>query len=146
MITERQEEQAALHALGLLEGADRSAFDAKLPSNAELRSLVDSFTESTAALALAAPQVAPPSALKDRILSAAETPATAPGEVIEFSLTRLAPWALAACATFASLWFGYQTLNLRTENLSLRTEREQPRSPTRWRRASSRSARCSPRT
>lgn len=124
MITERQEEQAALHALGLLEGADRSAFENELTTSTELRALGNSFSECTATLARAAPQVEPPTALKDRILSAAKTPATAPGEVIEFPLTRLAPWALAACATFAAVWFGYQTLNLRTENLSLRTERE----------------------
>ncbi len=124
MITERQEEQAALHALGFLEGAERPAFDAELTANAELRALVASFAETSAVLALAAPQVTPPPALKERILSAAKSSAAVPDEVIDFSLTRLAPWALAACATFAAIWFGYQTLNLRTENVSLRTERE----------------------
>ncbi|MBI3886128.1 MAG: anti-sigma factor [Opitutae bacterium] len=122
MITERQEEQAALHALGLLEGAERSAFEHELAGDAELRALVASLGETSAALALTAPQIVPPAALKDRLLAAA--PPRAAAALVEFPLARYAPWAVAACATFAALWFGFQTFRLRAENQSIRTERD----------------------
>lgn len=124
MITERQEEQAALHALGLLEGAERSAFEAEIAAQPELHALVVSLRESTAALALAAPQIAPPAALKSRLLASIEAPAPKPAVVVAFPFARVIPWAVAACAMFAASWFGYRTMHLRSENQMLRTERE----------------------
>jgi anti-sigma-K factor RskA len=121
MITERQEELAALHALGLLEGAERTAFEAELAGNRELQALVAAFTESSSALALSAPPVEPPSALKARILEAA-TPTA--GTVTAFPLARFAPWAIAAALAIAATWLATQNLALRNQNLSLRTERE----------------------
>ena len=121
MITERQEELAALHALGLLEGAERNAFEAELAGDAGLRALVDSFAESTAALALAAPAVEPPAGLKARILEAA-SPASA--NVVSFPLRKLMPWAIAAGLALAAGWLATQNMALRNQNDSLRTERE----------------------
>ena len=129
MITERHEELAALHALGLLEGAERSAFESELAGNAELRGLVDSLAESTAALALAAPQIEPPAGLKNRVLAACTAPAgdgageSPGGKVIAFPLLRLAPWAMAAALAVAAIWLARQNLFLRQENSTLRTER-----------------------
>ena len=129
MITERHEELAALHALGLLEGAERSAFESELAGNAELRGLVDSLAESTAALALAAPPVEPPAGLKNRVLAACTAPAgdgageSPGGKVIAFPLLRLAPWAMAAALAVAAIWLARQNLFLRQENSTLRTER-----------------------
>ena len=122
MITERQEELAALHSLGLLEGAEKSAFVAELAGNAELRALVDSFVESSAALALAAPPVEPPVSLKASILAAVEAPAG--NKVVAFPVVKFIPWAAAAALALAAAWFGQQTAALRSENASLRTERE----------------------
>ena len=129
MITERHEELAALHALGLLEGAERSAFESELAGNAELRGLVDSLAESTAALALTAPQVEPPAGLTSRILAACDEPARkdttespAPN-VTAFPLLKFAPWAMAAALTVAAAWLARQNLYLSQENSTLRTER-----------------------
>jgi anti-sigma-K factor RskA len=129
MITERQEELASLHALGLLEGAERSAFEAELAGNAELRALVDSLTESSAALALAASQMEPPATLKARILEACAEPgrsaaAQPAGTVTPFPMNRFLPWAAAAAFAVAATWLATQNMALRNQNASLRTERE----------------------
>lgn len=130
MITERHEELAALHALGLLEGAERSAFESELAGNTDLRALADALAESTAALALAAPSVEPPAGLKDRILAActepgrSAVPATPDAKVIAFPLLRFAPWAMAAGLAVAATWLFTQNQALRNENTSLATERQ----------------------
>lgn len=122
MITERQEEQAALHALGLLESADRMAFETEIAAAPELRAWVARLRETSATLALAAPQISPPAALRARVMDSAVSAPPVPEDVIEFPFARLIPWAIAACAMFAATWFGYRTMNLRAENNSLRTE------------------------
>ncbi len=122
MITERYEELATLHTLGLLEGAERSAFESELTSSADLRALVRSLAESTAAFALTAPAVEPPAGLKDRILAA--VPATPGAQVIAFPLLRFAPWAVAAGLAVAATWLFTQNQALRNENTALTTERQ----------------------
>lgn len=126
MITERQEELAALHAFGLLEGAERTEFEAQLATNAELRALVASLAETAAMTALTAPQIDPPAALKDRIMSAATKPASAPlpDNVVPFSLLKFAPWAIAAGLAIAATWLGTQNFSLRSENANLVTEKQ----------------------
>ncbi len=121
MITERHEELAALHAFDLLEGAERLAFERELAGNAELAGFVASLRETTAQLALAAPPVAPPSALRERLLAAAAVPA-APG-IVPFSLARFAPWGLAAAFALVAALLLTRNLTLRTENETLLTER-----------------------
>jgi len=122
MITERHEELAALRALGLLEDAERSAFESDLARHPEVRALADSLAESTAALALTVPQVGPPAGLKDRILAEAGAPAG--GQVVAFPLLKFAPWAVAATLALAASWLATQNLALRNENGALHTERE----------------------
>lgn len=122
MIDERHEELAALHALGLLEGAERQAFESELAGNPELRALVDALTESGAGLALTVTQVDPPPELRSRILAAVEPPAGA--KVVSFPLLRVAPWAVAATLAIAATWLTTRYVALRTENQSLQTERE----------------------
>lgn len=122
MISERHEELAALHALGLLEGAERSAFESELAGNAELRALVENLAASTAALALVAPPVEPPAGLRDRILAA--VPANADTKVVAFPLRRFAPWAVAAGLAVAATWLFTQNQALRDANAALTTERQ----------------------
>ena len=122
MITERQEELAALHALGLVEGAERSAFESELAGNAELRAFADSLAECSATLALAAPPVELPGGLKERVLAAATAPAS--DRVIGFPLLRFLPWAMAAALAIAATWLATQNLSLRNQNSTLQTERE----------------------
>ncbi len=123
MITERQEELAALHAFGLLEGAEKAEFEAQLAANAELRALVASLADTPAMAALAAPQVEPPAALKARIMAAAGEKVS-DQKVVPFSLARFVPWAIAAGFALAATWFGTRNVSLETENANLRTERQ----------------------
>jgi len=130
MITERHQESAALHALGLLEGAERASFESELAGNRELQVLVDSLSATSAALALTVPQVEPPATLKTSILNAVSASTTAaPVEpeapkVIPYSFNRWLPLAAAAGLAITALWLGSQIQALRQENIALRTERE----------------------
>jgi anti-sigma-K factor RskA len=132
MITERHEELAALYALGLLEGVERSTFESELAGNPELAALVDSLSGTATDLAFAAPQVPLPPELKQRILAAtaAAVPAAAPsvaaakeGSPAAFPLLRLVPWGLAAALAITTTWLAFQNLSLRTENNVLSSER-----------------------
>ncbi len=122
MITERHEELAVLHTLGLLKGTERSAFESELAGNAELAGLAGSLDDTAAELALAAPQLTPPAGLKQQILDAAPAPALAP--VVAFPLLRFAPWAAAAALTVAATWLAFHNISLQSENTTLRTERQ----------------------
>ena len=123
MITERQEELAALHAFGLLEGAELREFETQAAADSELRALVLSLGETAALTALAAPQIDPPAALKARILALAITPAPE-NKIVQFPVARFAPWAVAAALALAAIWQGSQNFSLRSENANLRTERQ----------------------
>lgn len=129
MITERHQELAALHAFGLLEGAERAAFESELAGNQELQALVASLTDTAAALALTAPQVEPPASLKASILAAASasttaTPVEVEAKVVPFPVTRWLPLAAAAGLAITALWLGSKNMALRRENIALRTDRE----------------------
>lgn len=122
MITERQEELAALYALGLLEGAEREAFEAELSSNPELARRARQLQETTADLALSAPPMVPPPELRERVLAAVGSAASQPAAPAPVTRFRFAPWGLAAAlAVFAGL-LGYGNRVLREENQSLRDE------------------------
>ena len=129
MITERQEELATLHALGLLEDAEQRAFVGELAGNAELAALINSLDDTAAQLALAVPPLVPPAGLKNRIIEACTEPgrvaaaAPAGASVVAFPLLRLAPWAVAAALMVAATWLAFHNLSLQTENDALRTER-----------------------
>jgi anti-sigma-K factor RskA len=104
MIDERMEEQAALYALDDLEGEEKSAFEAELAGDEELRRLVDELRETVASLAHTAPPRVPPPELEQRILGAIRSEPVRP----QFAARRTwIPWAAAAalalfCAVLAS--------------------------------------------
>ena len=125
MISARHEELASLYTLGLLEGAERSAFESELARDTELQSLEASLAETTAALALSAPLYAPPAALKARVLAvaSAEKRPRLPVPPL-FAFPRWLPLAAAAGLAVATVWLGTQNLSLRGQNATLRTERE----------------------
>lgn len=124
MTTERHEELAALYALGLLDGAEKRSFEADLAGNPALRAIVDDLSESSAALALAVPQVEPPHELRGRIL-VSSPPANSPvATVLPFPLARALPWAAVACLTISTVFFATRAISLRSENDALRTERQ----------------------
>ncbi|RXK56011.1 anti-sigma factor [Oleiharenicola lentus] len=126
MITERHEELAALHALGLLDGNDRSAFESELSGSQEFQGLVASLAEPTAALALAAPSIPVPAGLKASVLAActpsSETDRPAPAATVEFPLWRYVPWAAAAAFALSTTWFATQAFSFRSQNDSLRAQ------------------------
>jgi anti-sigma factor ChrR (cupin superfamily) len=68
MISEHQQEQASLYALGALAAAEKQEFEMTLRSQPELRALVHSFQGAAEAMAKAVPPVAPPPELRARIL------------------------------------------------------------------------------
>lgn len=102
MISEAQQDQAALYALDLLSAAEDSAFAREMAASAELQTLVRELREAGASLALAVPSTALPSpALKQHIMQQiAESAATPePENVIRppaFRFGAWLPWAIAA--------------------------------------------------
>ncbi len=124
MITERHEELAALHALGLLEGAERDAFERKMAGDGALKSLVDSLFETTARLALTAPPANPPVALRAHVLEAATASTAASGT----RLPRLVPFirwlppVMAAGLVITALWLGIRNSELQRDNADLRQQ------------------------
>ncbi len=69
---------AADHAVGLLDGAERAAFEAHLAGCAECRAEARAYAETAALLARALPRAEPPPALRARILAEARRPRLVP--------------------------------------------------------------------
>src|SRR5262249_16548569 len=97
MISEEQQDQAALYALGLLGADEDAAFESELRANAELRDLVRELREAAGGLALTAPSLLPPASLKQRIMGeiAVETKRVVPMPTRRASFGWV-PWAIAA--------------------------------------------------
>ena len=103
MIDETLQDQAALHALGMLQGEEASAFQAALKGNAELQMMVDEIAESAAALAHALPCAKAPPDILPRLLAqmrAERLPAPA-AQAAETEANWM-PWALAASIALAA--------------------------------------------
>ncbi len=98
-MNEELEEQASLYALDLLEGAERSAFEARLADDAALCNRVEELREAAAHWALAAPRREPPPHLEAKILEAIR--AHGPARNASASSLAWLPWALAACLALA---------------------------------------------
>jgi len=80
MITEQQQEQASLYALGALEGAEACAFAGELRGNRELARLVRELQRTADLLALASPAMTPPPALKQKVLDRIDALVAAPSK------------------------------------------------------------------
>ncbi len=126
MIDEHQEERASLYALGLLEGTELTQFQAILAGQPELRSLVDQLVAAASNIAFMAPAMAPPTALKDRLMAqiaTRPTPAEPPaGYVLPFRLSFWVPLAAAAGFALTAIWFGQLYLTTHTENALLQDQ------------------------
>lgn len=68
MISEQQQEQASLYALGALTAAEKQDFETNLRSQPELRALVRDLQSTAEALARSVPAVTPPPELRARVL------------------------------------------------------------------------------
>ena len=130
MITERQEELAALHAFDLLEAEERLALVTELAANPELQVLVARLTATAATLALSGAQLNPPAELKQAVLAACSAASLIQpdqpmdAKIVSFSFFKLIPWAAAATLALATAWFARESTMLREENSALRSERQ----------------------
>jgi anti-sigma factor ChrR (cupin superfamily) len=79
MITELQQEQAALYALGALAGEEQEQFLTQARGNPELQALVRSFQHTADKMALTVPQKTLPANLKSKVLARLGTGMSAPG-------------------------------------------------------------------
>jgi anti-sigma factor ChrR (cupin superfamily) len=73
MISEQQQEQASLYALGAMSDVESREFEGELLRNAGLRALVKQLQDTTDLLAMSAPGVKLPPALRDKVLLRIET-------------------------------------------------------------------------
>jgi len=104
MISEEQQDQAALYALGLLGTAKDAAFESELKVNAELRDLVRELREAAGDLALTTPSLQPPASLKQRIMREITTKQVVPMPPHQRASFGWMPWAIAAgLAVFCGL-------------------------------------------
>ena len=111
MIDEHLQELAALQALGLLDDAGQAELQAAAERDPEVRELMDQMGEVGAALALEAPQVAPPPAVWRELTR--QLPQRRPAlseKVITFPIW--VPYALAACLCVLALAQGYLIFGL----------------------------------
>lgn len=125
MISEEQQDLAALYALGSLDQSESDAFEASLVGNAELTSLVSDLREATSALVLAAPARRPSSGLKQRILQEIAAEKTR-GQVSQVATGRRTtsssgwPWAIAAMFLLFSGFLLYDRMQMRREMQEVR--------------------------
>ena len=134
MISEDQQEQATLYALGLLDADEAAAFEREMAANPVLRTLVRELRETASSLAAISGEsyVSPPVHLRDRVLqriSAEARPAgtippqhavpVAAGKIVR-PLFSWVPWACAAlllgcCVVLA---WNHQTLTRQLARLA----------------------------
>lgn len=93
MISEDQEELAALYALGALDAGEAGAFERAMAADPELRELTRDFRDAAASLVSTAPATPAPAALRARVLRAIAPPE--PANVVRMT-PAWAPWAAAA--------------------------------------------------
>ena len=68
MISQQQQEQASLYAVGALPAAEREAFETALKTDVELQRSVHQLQRATDLFAMSSPPVPPPVALRDKVL------------------------------------------------------------------------------
>ena len=105
MISDEQQDQAALYVLGLLEPHEAAAFESELNANSELRDIARELREAAGSVALTVPSQTPPASLKQRIMREIGMKPEAP-TVVPLQRPSLGwiPWAIAAgLAVFCGL-------------------------------------------
>jgi len=106
MITEHQQEQAGLYALGALPESDREAFEIGLRADAELREFTRSLMRAADAIALTSPPVRVPEGLKASVLRRidAEVAQSAPAGVSRESMANPAIGLSFLMAAATTAW------------------------------------------
>lgn len=131
MIPEEQQDQAALHALGLLPADEADRFERAMDADVELREFARGLREATAALTHGLPAVTPPPALRARVLDEISrgTPLSsvvtgtgdAGGKIVPFRLPTWIPWAVAASLLALCGVLGTERARLHRELTEART-------------------------
>jgi anti-sigma-K factor RskA len=105
MISEEQQDQAALYVLGLLEAREAAAFESELDVNPELRDIARELREAAGTVALTVPPQMPPASLKHRIMREIAIKSEEPTPILrERAPLGWIPWAIAAAlAVFCGL-------------------------------------------
>jgi len=112
-------ELTGAYALGALSDAERHALEAHLPTCGDCAREVRELAAVAGGLAFAVPQVDPPAALRDRVLSAAVAPESARVQPIRSATgappvrASLLPSWLAAAAALAAVAIGLYAMTLR---------------------------------
>jgi anti-sigma-K factor RskA len=126
-LAENLQDLTALHAFDLLEGAEKTRFEQELAADPALRALVADLRETSASLALTASGPTPSARLRSRVMasittatrpSASPSPATptpAAAEIIRPAMSAWYGWAAAAALAVSTVWFGTQSLQLRSQ-------------------------------
>jgi len=83
MITEQQQEQAALCALGALDEQELQSFAAEVRSHPELRELLRALQQASDKVVLAGPAVTPPPGLKAKVLARIQSQAATETEPVQ---------------------------------------------------------------
>lgn len=122
MITEQQQEQASLYALGALPDAEQAAFERELRGNAELRQLVHELQRAADLVALSAPAQSLPLGLRDKVLQRIES-ADASKQVAKKALSPLVPGLSFIDAPGAKDWKPLPIPGTYIKLLSLEKER-----------------------
>lgn len=129
MTAERWREQAAAYVTGALTESERTAFEARLDEDAELRRLVATYRGSLdEALAGLPGRTAPPE-LRERVLRRARESDRAPADVTPIDRGRRGlpggtlPWLALAASIVGLLWLGAQNRSLRSSLETVRAER-----------------------
>ncbi|HEY1011236.1 MAG TPA: anti-sigma factor [Herpetosiphonaceae bacterium] len=116
----QQEENLIAYALGILDGEEERELSRTVAANPALREQVLAFQRDAHSLALLAPPVAPPPALKQQLMARIATP---PGRRAGASAERrpVLAWALAL-SLVAALGLGGWNVKLRSDVAALRAE------------------------
>lgn len=106
MSAERQEEQACLYTLDLLNREEKAGFESDLQRSPDLRTLARELRETSCALVHGVPRMPPPPALKARILDsiAAGTKAVPAAPPSPLVFRPHLPWAAAAVFALCAAW------------------------------------------
>jgi anti-sigma factor ChrR (cupin superfamily) len=122
MITEQQQDQATRYALGELSSAETQEFVTQLRVNPELRDFLYSLEKTVNGLAMSAPPVAPPAALKDKVLARLRTQAATSSLPVPDTTALLSP-GLHFLARDESGWKPLPIPGAFIKLLSLQTDR-----------------------
>ncbi|HRE81987.1 MAG TPA: anti-sigma factor [Opitutaceae bacterium] len=129
MMDERTEELASLYVLGLLEDAERLAFEQRLANEPELKTAVDGLREVSAQLAHVPEGPPPPAELKGRILASIRAQSSA-SRSLSSAAPRRAPslfwigWGVAAGFAFLAFWTAQRSTLVQQSLTALQTTAE----------------------